>query len=235
LISPIKKVTVVEQAIQKIYDLIKEQNLKENDRLPSERDLAQMLGISRPSLREAIRVLDMMGVIKVEQGNGIIIETSQLSESLIKPLSFALLLNKRVFLELFEARKIIEAECAELAASRATEKEIKEMSSIFKSLEENKYNREKSITYEIELHECIVDASKNLVLKKILTSIKDLLRGSRYMTVPSTGVSAETRKNHSRLIKAISERNSDEARKIMLEHLNSVSKRFKNKKSNFEK
>lgn len=55
------------------------------------------------------------------------------------------------------------------------------------------------------------------------------------MTVPSTGVSAETRKNHSRLIKAISERNSDEARKIMLEHLNSVSKRFKNEKINFEK
>ena len=226
MVSPIKKITVVEQAIEKIYDLIREQNLKENDRLPSERNLAQMLGISRPSLREAIRVLDMMGVIKVEQGNGIIIETSQLSESLIKPLSFALLLNKRVFLELFEARKIIEVECAGLAASRATEEQVKEMFSIFKSLEENKDNREKSITYEIELHECIADASKNLVLKKILTSIKDLLKGSRYMTVPSYGVTAETRKNHSRLIKAISERNSNEARKIMLEHLNSVSRRL---------
>jgi len=235
LVSPIKKITVVEQAIQKIYDLIRERNLKENDRLPSERDLAQILGISRPSLREAIRVLDMMGVIKVEQGNGITIETSQLSESLIKPLSFALLLNKRVFLELFEARKIIEVECAGLAASRATEEETKEMFLICESLEANKDDREKSIAYEIELHECIVDASKNLVLKKILTSIKDLLKGSRYMTVPSTGVSAETRKNHSRLIKAISERDSDEARKIMLEHLNSVSKRLKNGKTNFKK
>ena len=73
-VEPIKRVSVVEQAISKIYDLILSQNLKENDKLPPERQLSEMLGISRNSLREAIRVLDMLGVLRVDQGSGMVID-----------------------------------------------------------------------------------------------------------------------------------------------------------------
>jgi len=79
-IEPIKKTSVVEQAIGKIYELIKTQDLKEDDRLPPERQLSEMLGISRNSLREAIRVLDMLGIIRVDQGSGMVIDATKVSD-----------------------------------------------------------------------------------------------------------------------------------------------------------
>ena len=122
-VEPIKRVSVVEQAISKIYDLILSQNLKENDKLPPERQLSEMLGISRNSLREAIRVLDMLGVVRVDQGSGMVIDSSRVSDAVTKHLTFALLMNREKMNELFEARLVVETECASLAALRASESE----------------------------------------------------------------------------------------------------------------
>ena len=126
-----------------------------------------------------------------------------------------------MLLELFEVRKIIEVECATLAASRATEEEIDGMRAIFDSLK-NVKDREEGIEYDLKLHDHIADTAGNLILKKILTSVKNLLKASRHITVPKSGVSAETIKNMERLIKAISDRNPEEAKRIMLRHLDSV-------------
>lgn len=76
LVEPIKKINVAEQAIEKIYELVIEKNLKVGDSLPTERELVKILKISRSSLREAIRVLEMIGVINVTQGRGMVIESN---------------------------------------------------------------------------------------------------------------------------------------------------------------
>ncbi len=88
MVKPIKKINVAEQAISKIYELVKENNLKVGDKLPPERELVKILEISRSSLREAIRALEMIGVINVTQGRGMVIESSKISNSIIKPLAF---------------------------------------------------------------------------------------------------------------------------------------------------
>jgi len=226
LVTPIKKINVAEQAIEKIYELVIEKNLKVGDSLPTERELVKILKISRSSLREAIRVLEMIGVINVTQGRGMVIESTKISNSIIKPLAFSIILNKNTFLELFEARKLIEVECAGLAAERITESELKKFKEICNLLRKHQHNREKSIKYEIKLHEEITEIAKNNILGDILSSIKKLLRESRDVTVPSQGVTLETINCHEKLIKAFEINDANKARKLMFEHLDIVNKRL---------
>ncbi len=229
MVLPIKKISVAEQAIDRIYELIKEKELKVGDKLPPERDLMKTLKISRTSLREGIRALEMIGVINVRQGHGTIIGDANLSNSIIKPLAFSILLNKNTFIELFEARKLIEVECAGLAAERITLTELDVIQNTYKKLVRYKNDREKSIKYEIRLHEQITNAAKNKVLEKILTSIKTLLRESRDTTVPEEGVSPETIACHKELLNSFNLHDSSKARSTMYKHLDSVSKRLQKK------
>jgi len=227
LVKPIKKINVAEQAIDKIYELVKENNLKVGDKLPPERELVKILEISRSSLREAIRALEMIGVVNVTQGRGMVIQNTKISNSIIKPLAFSIILNKNTFLELFEARKLIEVECAGLAAERITISELRKIKEIYNLLLKHQHNREKSIKYEIKLHEEITEIAKNNVLGDILSSIKKLLRESRDTTVPSQGVTLKTINCHEKLIQAFEVKDAGKARKLMFEHLDIVSKRLK--------
>lgn len=225
-VEPIKRVSVVEQAISKIYDLILSQNLKENDKLPPERQLSEMLGISRNSLREAIRVLDMLGVLRVDQGSGMVIDSSRVSDAVTKHLTFALLMNREKLHELFEARIVVETECAGLAALRANEEERALLHRTYAELCASRSDRPKSIALEIELHTIIARAAHNSVLEKILNSLKQILKESREATVPHTGVTPETVKMHEKLIAAIDARDSQGAAALMRGHIAAVADRM---------
>lgn len=221
-VQPIRKKTVVELAIEKIHELIRDGNLRDGDRLPTERELSEALGISRVSLREAIRVLDMMGIIRVEHGSGMVLDSGRVADSVVKPLEFALLLHRGCMDELFEARKLIEVECAGLAAERATPAQVQEMNEVFRRLEERRPDREAGISQEMQLHECLARAAGNTVLTRILVSIRGLLSDSRHRTTPASGVSPFTIELHRQLLRAVEERNREEARRIMRAHLDEV-------------
>lgn len=226
-IETIKKSSVVESAIERIHDLIKNNDLKEGDRLPPERQLAEMLGISRNSLREAIRVLDMLGVLRVDHGSGMVLDTSRVSDSVTLHLSFALLLEKEKLRELFEARIAIETECAALAAERATAEEVAALRATFEELAASGSDRSGGIQAELRLHALIAKAAKNAVLEKMLSSLGDILRESRETTVPPSGVSAETIESQSRIIAAIEGRDAAAARDLMRRHIGAVAERHR--------
>ena len=226
-IERIKRVSVVEQAIDKIYELIVAQNLKANDRLPPERELSEMLGISRNSLREAIRVLDVLGIIRVDQGSGMVIDATKVSDAVTLHLSFALMLNRDKFRELFEARLIFETECAGLAAERATDKEIAELRETYGKLVANRSDRARGIEYELSLHAITARAAHNTVLEKILSSLRQVLRESREQTVPSSGVTPATVELQEKIIDAIGRHDKTAARALMYEHISAVAGRVR--------
>ena len=226
-VEPIRKISVAEQAIDKIYDLIRTQNLKENDRLPPERELSEMLGISRNSLREAIRVLDMLGIIRVDQGSGMVIDTTKVSDSVTRHLSFALLLNRDKLRELFEARLVVETECAGYAAERATPAEIEGLRAAYAKLVESRTDRAKGIQYELQIHALIARAAHNTVLEKILSSLRQILKESRETTVPSTGVTPMTVESQEKIIDAIGRHDQAAARALMYEHIAAVAERVR--------
>ena len=227
MVTPIVRTSVVEQAISRIYELIRDGNLKESDRLPTERQLSEMFGLSRNSLREAIRVLDILGIVRVDQGSGMVIDTSRVSSSVTSHLSFALLLNRHKLNELFEARLLIETECAGLAAQRATQDEIAELHRVYAEMVAAGLNRGKGIECELRLHSLITKAGRNTILEKILDSLGDILRESRAATVPRNGVSEGTIESQRRIIEAIEARDVPSARMLMYKHIADVAERIR--------
>ena len=116
----LRKDVLSERIAHSLLNLIKEKQLRPGDRLPPERELAAMMKVSRPSLREALRALQIMNIIDNRQGSGTYI-TSLEPERLIEHLDIIFTLNDTTYSELFEARKILEAGVAGLAARDITD------------------------------------------------------------------------------------------------------------------
>ena len=132
MFSNISNKKVYEQVIEQIQDNIMDGTFKKGDKLPSERDLSETMGVSRTSIREALRVLETMGVVESRQGEGNFI-CSNIEKSLLQPLSMMFKLNEGSWSDIFELRNVLEIECARLSALRATELDCRELLDIVQS------------------------------------------------------------------------------------------------------
>src|SRR3954468_15733751 len=125
MVRPITFGTVTRDALPdqiaaRLIDLITERQLKAGDRLPPERELAATMGVSRSSLREALRALAMLGVAEMRQGDGTYLSNLQ-PGSLMRSVGLVLAMSDTGLEELFEARKLVEPGLAKLAAQRITD------------------------------------------------------------------------------------------------------------------
>src|SRR5215207_1139873 len=117
ILSPVERNSLADQVAKKILDLVRTGNLKPGDQLPPERNLAQMLQVSRPSLREAMRGLQILGVVKTRQGGGAYISSLDAAD-LLGPLQFLITLNTQNVHALYESRVLIDGGIARMATER---------------------------------------------------------------------------------------------------------------------
>jgi DNA-binding FadR family transcriptional regulator len=125
----LKRTSVSLQAAEAIKALIVAGELTSGDALPPERDLAVTLGISRPSVREAIRALTAMNVVEPRHGGGTYV-TSLEPRLLARPINFLLQVEPKTFLHLFEVRQVLEVGAARLAAPRMTDELVGELENL---------------------------------------------------------------------------------------------------------
>ena len=126
---PIKKSRLYENAVDQIKSLILTKELNPGDRLPSERELAQQLCIGRPTIREAIRILDLMGLIEIRLGNGTYVKGLNFlpyMESIVDTISSRLSLEDDSLLKLWEVRKIFELAIMRLASRNMTPQRLRQ-------------------------------------------------------------------------------------------------------------
>ncbi|NLY74975.1 MAG: FadR family transcriptional regulator [Firmicutes bacterium] len=124
MFQPIQSKTVVQQIIDKITQSLIKGELKPGDRLPPEPELASQLGVSRTSLREALKTLSGLGVLNSRKRGGTFIATES-SQSMINPLIFNLIIEKGSTDDLFELRVLLEVDAIELAIKKATDDDLK--------------------------------------------------------------------------------------------------------------
>ena len=148
--------------IDYIGDMIINEDLKKGDKLPTERDLAMKLNVSRNSIREALKILDVIGLVSRRQGDGTYIKES-FDDCFIEPLSIMFMLDRINENEILELRNMIEAETASLAAMRITDKEIKNLTEVYEALVKEE-DESISAKYDKEFHYIIARASKNKII-----------------------------------------------------------------------
>jgi GntR family transcriptional repressor for pyruvate dehydrogenase complex len=216
-----KKKVLSEQISARLLSLIKERRLRPGDKLPPERELAAMIEVSRPSLREALRALALMNIIEIRQGDGTYI-TSLEPSLLVEHLDFVFSLDDSTFLELFEARKILEAGAIALAAQRITDDEIAELEACLERSHKSVEDCQAFLQTDLELHERITEAARNPVLIRIMAAVSQLGIASRRRTTEIPGVPEQVLDDHRAIVIALKTRDPEAARQAMLQHLNKV-------------
>ncbi len=224
--SGVQKVKVSDSIVEHITSMISRGELKPGDRLPSERELALNLGVSRTALREAVRTLSLMDLLTVRQGGGTFV-AELMPGSFMKPLTPMLAMGRVDTLELIEARRIIEPKAARLCAERATEDDIEKMGSIIGKMKQSLGNLRLFNDLDLEFHLTIAEGSKNSVIVATL----DTIRGALYEQVQEIqslpGAAQRALDFHSQITGAISSRDAGSAEKHMLKHIKDVEKAAK--------
>ncbi len=221
VVTPIKRKPVAEQVAQQLLGLIQSGNLKPGQQLPPERELATILDVSRPSLREALRALSLLGVVTIRQGGGVFVSSLD-PEQLLGPLHFFITLNDRNLDDLFDARIVVESAITGLAASRVTDEQIDLMKGIVREAAASLSDPARFIETDVAFHRAIFDAAGNSFLLRIATSLHVLGRASREITGHLPGVLENSLADHRRILKAIEARDSDKAAAAMERHLKRV-------------
>src|SRR5207249_5385718 len=162
-------------AVEHIQQLVQSGELKPGDRLPSERELARRLGVSRSTLREAIRALVVMNILVPRHGDGTYVSSLE-PELLSAPFTFALDTQPALRTHLFEARRVLETACARLAATRISDAELAELDDLATAGDSD---ADALIDRDVELHTAIAHAARNPILLALMGSMGTLALESR--------------------------------------------------------
>jgi len=226
MVRPIAFGTVTRDALPdqiaaRLIDLITERQLKAGDRLPPERELAASMGVSRSSLREALRALAMLGVAEMRQGDGTYLTNLQ-PGSLMRSVGLVLAMSDSGLEELFEARKLVEPGLAKLAAERISDEDAAELAHCAAGTHEVLQDPEAFMWADIELHAKIARAACNAVLERLLESIAGMGIASRRRTGRLQPVREQSAHDHREIAAAIAAHDAEAAYTAMLRHLENV-------------
>ncbi len=176
--SEIRKQRAFEQVLEQIVDLIVSGALKPGDRLPPERALSEMLGISRPSLREALRVLDAMGILDARTGNGAATGTviaAEPGDSLFTLMRLHLALSHFPVDNFLELRKILEGWTMRRAAERRTDADVDALRALVTAMESKLSDRDAFFALDAEFHILIAQIAGNELLNYLMQAIRDAM------------------------------------------------------------
>ncbi len=222
----VSKSAVAEDIVDQLLSMIREKKLRSGDKLPPERELAVMMDVSRPSLREALRVLSVMGVIQLRHGSGIYV-TALEPARLVEHLDFVFSLDDSTYLQLFETRKALEPPICALAAHRITEQELAQLEECLSRSRLGLTNYEAYLQADLDLHEIIANAARNPLLQRFMSSLRSLGKASRKRTAILPGVVEQTIQDHQSIIQALREHQPEAAHRAMLVHLEHVEQHLK--------
>jgi len=217
----IERSALPDQIAERILQMIKDRQLKPGDKLPPERDLSAMMNVGRPALREALRALAMMNVIEIRQGTGAYV-TQLDTAQLVQHLDFVFSLNDAAIIDLFDARKIVEAGIAELAAQHITDEDIALLEACLQKSVDSAHDPELFLFADLELHVLIATIASNPILMRFIESIHQLGLASRRRTGRLSGVIEQSMSDHHHIVEALKARDPRAAREAMLAHLGNV-------------
>ncbi|MGN7479250.1 FadR/GntR family transcriptional regulator [Solibacillus silvestris] len=220
------KKKVYEIIFEKIQREIASGHLKIGDKLPPERELAVQYSVSRTSIREALRLLELSSVIEIRQGDGTFIKNisvphlqDQLSDVLIKT-------DKAILYEMLELRLILESECAALAALRATGHDLEKIAHTVEAMNIAHDDEEAGLQADLAFHMAIAQSTNNSVLVQLIASFEPHMRNTIEVTrkhrLSSNENITRTLDEHKAIYIAISRGESEKAKLLMEEHIRTI-------------
>jgi GntR family transcriptional repressor for pyruvate dehydrogenase complex len=229
-LTPVVRTTLTADICRKMVGQLIRGAWAEGEKIPPERELCLKLGVGRASLREALKALEIMGMIETRLGDGTYV--CKRSEFFSRPLLWAIASSSEADArELIEARTVIEVELAGLAAEHATQEDLKRIGEQIEQMVEAKKDAAEFVRADVEFHLTIGHAAANSILMNALHLIRNLLREWILRAVAAKGVPDKAVAQHRRIFQAIKAKDRAGARKEMRRHLEDMSEFVPKKKT----
>lgn len=221
----IKHESLSAQIIKSLTEYFFSGSLLAGSKLPSERQLAEALGVSRSAVRDAIQSLGLLGVVDIRQGDGTYLRETG-SELLPRVIEWGLFLGERRVMDLIEARQQVEISLAALAARRRTDEDVAELQSILEQMDAASGSDE-FVGLDIQFHAAIAKAARNTVLADVLSNITSLIRVWMSRSIEAAGETVTSNDEHRLVVEAISAGNSRAAQSAMRTHMRHAEQRLR--------
>jgi GntR family transcriptional repressor for pyruvate dehydrogenase complex len=195
--------------------------LKPGDLLPPERELAERFAVSRSSVRDAIRTLELVGLVVPKQGEGTVVADVS-PEAVVMPIASVLTRKRELIEELLDIRKMIEPALAARAAERATPEEIARLEDILRRQREKTQRGEPAVEEDAEFHYQLALAAKNSVVRRVIDVLMRLLRETRARSLQTQGRPERSLAGHRRIVEAIKRRDPAAAERAVRRHVEEI-------------
>ena len=222
----IKKTSVCDLVIEEIKTIILGGEYGPGDKLPSEVALMQRFGVGRGSIREALKRLEMVGMVNIIQGKGVIVADQDSIKDRMRFLESSLVLTVPQVKDLMAVRRMLEQEAAKMAAQHATPEQLTTLNKLTKNMSRSVDHTKEFIRYDIKYHMLLAEASGNTLLPLLLNSVRDLIEKQQETTTPMKGATKKGNQYHQQICSAIAKKDSDAAGRLMLEHIDEIEKTF---------
>ncbi len=219
----INRTRAYEEIVRQMQTLITEGHLKPGDRLMTERELAEQFGVSRVTVRQALSVLQAMGLIESRIGNG---TYARKSEAAVVTVLAPVLNPYSSLLEQLELRRLIEPEVARLAAERATPAQTQDMAHFIELQEQMLSTGRPFVDEDSAFHLAIARGAGNDLVFRMMASIHDLLRDTREKSMNSREAMTHALTRHREILEAIQRHDPKAAHRATLRHVRDVEARI---------
>jgi len=215
----VRPARISEKLAKDLEQLLQDGVWRPGDQLPGERDLASRFGVSRSSVREALRILELHGWVEIRQGDGTRVASP--SESFGRRLR-SRLHQEDFIVELFEVRRILEPAVAALAAERSHPQGVARLEELLAQQQAAKEDLYRFVELDMFFHKTLADMSRNAVLSQIVGLLEVELRQIRLVSTAKRYRPEVTLTEHRRILEAIRASDPEAARQAMLAHLSTV-------------
>lgn len=225
--KPLKSERFFEKVAGAIQREILLGNLQPGQKLPNETELARQFSVGRSAVREALKVLELSGLLIVKRGfNGGTFVRPPDPEDSYNPTPSSLTFERASIDQLMEARILIEVKTSELAATRGEDTEIAHLKQLLSRMRAMARTPARFISADVDFHLCIAEAAKNEVFLVMINAVKTSLKNDINKIIAQPGAVEEILDDHSEIYKHIAARNPRGAARAMEHHLQRIEKRL---------
>lgn len=217
-IHPIARRALHQQVAESLRELIFEGKIQRGEALPPERELAKQFGVSRATVREALRTLQMWGLVEARQGGGNYVCVPSI-EHITTPLATIIQHNRQLRDELMDARIIVEPAVCWLAAQRRTESDLAAIEAILQRQRRRVEQGELAVEEDTAFHLALAEATHNQVVPRLIATINDLLLESRLRSLRTPDRPRRSLEGHLHIAAALRAGDADTARQAMHDHI----------------
>jgi GntR family transcriptional repressor for pyruvate dehydrogenase complex len=224
-VKPIQRTTLTEAAFEQLISQVVNGHWKPGDRIPAERDLCQQLGIARTSLREALKAMELVGMLNSRVGDGTFV--CPRSEFLSRPLLWAFTgMDHEELHDIMESRLVIEESLAGLAAERGSDEQIKRVAEAVQLMRDSIARNESILEADMAFHLAVSTAAQNELLRNAAQLLRNLMRQSIYHKLLIPNIAQSVLKGHMAIYSAIAHRSPAAARRAMRRHLEATTEQI---------